>query len=415
MVGVDARAARPFSETTRPGGPDHPVRDPSLRSTGPCGIWWGARVHSRAFGHARLTSFLALLSVSRVVARRHAVVALSPVSGVLSTLGWVRRGDPGLGRRGHRRRRRRGAAIRGCCCCWCRWGRRSRSWPWRALCAGCRRGGIGVIIEVRSRSRIWGPTRRAKVLVVSCSTNSLSTPTTGTGRWCFASILKTPWRRACTRPGSSCRRFRRRDAGCGWCGLPPLPHTGRVERSRASRRWRACVLLVGAVVAAVLTGLYWAAPVAVLMPVTGVLVVAAGAFDLRWRRVPNLLTGGAAAIVLVLVVLVELAFDESMVSSAAAGAAIVATPLLVSHLITRARTPGLGDVKLAAVLGAACGAAHPSTAYLALVLALLIGIPFGLVWRASGRGRAFPFAPSLGAAAVVVLATWRLMDGSTSW
>ena len=81
----------------------------------------------------------------------------------------------------------------------------------------------------------------------------------------------------------------------------------------------------------------------------------------------------------------------------------MAGPLLVSHLVTRGRTPGLGDVKLAGVLGLTLGAVSMRSAYVALLTSLLIGAVFGLWYqRRSGR-TGFPFAPAIALSTIVVL------------
>jgi leader peptidase (prepilin peptidase)/N-methyltransferase len=142
---------------------------------------------------------------------------------------------------------------------------------------------------------------------------------------------------------------------------------------------------------------------------------AAAWFDLRVQRVPNRLNAVGAIASLALVALIDLVFGVEIVVPAVAGAAILAAPLLVAHVVTRDHTPGLGDVKLAAVLGVTAGAVEPAAALVTLVTALLLGVVFGLVWRATGRGRAFPFAPSLAAAAVGVLIAWPLLGRPTTW
>ena len=185
-------------------------------------------------------------------------------------------------------------------------------------------------------------------------------------------------------------------------------------------RARTSPVLFGAGLAAssatvVLVSLYWATPVVWLLAPTCAVAAVAVEVDLRVRRVPNALTAVGAISLGGLVLVVRIVTGTALASPAVAGVAICSTPLLLSHVMTRGRTPGLGDVKLAGVLGLTAGAVHPAAAYATLLASLLLGIGFGLLWRASGRGRAFPFAPALAMGLVIVLALWPLMQGPTTW
>ena len=99
-----------------------------------------------------------------------------------------------------------------------------------------------------------------------------------------------------------------------------------------------------------------------------VLVVAA-LVDAVEHRLPNVLVLGAA---LPVVVAPLLAGSAGLAKSAAAGAVLVAGPLLVTHLVTPSGM-GFGDVKAGAVLGAAMGLIDVELALLALVLGLRRG------------------------------------------
>ncbi|MCW3156845.1 prepilin peptidase [Micropruina sonneratiae] len=56
---------------------------------------------------------------------------------------------------------------------------------------------------------------------------------------------------------------------------------------------------------------------------------------------------------------------------------------------------GFGDVRLAPVIGAASAAVSWTTLAVALFLGGLLGVAWGLAWRATGRGRSFPYGPAL--------------------
>jgi prepilin signal peptidase PulO-like enzyme (type II secretory pathway) len=161
---------------------------------------------------------------------------------------------------------------------------------------------------------------------------------------------------------------------------------------------------VCAVSAAVLLSVvYIGQPQVWLMPVVAVLAVGAAVVDWRERRVPNRLTA-AGMLVTIAVALPLVIHGDVSASAMVVGALIMSVPLLVSHLVTRSRTPGLGDVKLAAVLGASAGAVHPAVAYAALLVALLLGAAFGILYRHSTSERTFPLAPAISTATVLVLA-----------
>jgi hypothetical protein len=103
-----------------------------------------------------------------------------------------------------------------------------------------------------------------------------------------------------------------------------------------------------------------------MMPALGMIAVTAAVIDARTFRIPNWLTGTGAFLFAVLsihLVVVENTAWQPIV----AGAAIMGGPLLAAHLVSKSRTPGLGDVKLATVLGSPLGAVSPAAAYWALL------------------------------------------------
>lgn len=145
----------------------------------------------------------------------------------------------------------------------------------------------------------------------------------------------------------------------------------------------------------------------------GVLVMAAACLvDVRERRVPNVLVGSAfLGFVLVFGVAALVTGQPSRLLGAGAGAIAFVVPLLGSHLWSKRHLPGLGDVKLAGVLGLLVGAVHPLLAGYGLVLGLLFGVAHGLLRRLRGARGAFAFAPALclGAMVVLVVGPWWLV------
>jgi leader peptidase (prepilin peptidase)/N-methyltransferase len=95
---------------------------------------------------------------------------------------------------------------------------------------------------------------------------------------------------------------------------------------------------------------------------------------------------------------------------------IVGSGLLMAvRLATRGRGLGLGDVKLAAVLGAGLG---PSEAVVALGLAFVIGGAVAALLLATGKaapGTALPFGPYLLAGILSVLSYHQINTGVIPW
>jgi leader peptidase (prepilin peptidase)/N-methyltransferase len=169
------------------------------------------------------------------------------------------------------------------------------------------------------------------------------------------------------------------------------------------------VWLLGSAVSLALVALWWATPIGWLAPVASATAIAAAIVDWRTLRVPNRLT--LSGLVATAVVAAPLVLSDAIVGwDLMLGALVMAGPLLVSHLATRGRTPGLGDVKLAGVLGLTLGAASMTIAYGALLASLLIGAVFGLWYqRLTGR-RGFPFAPAIALGTIGVLAVAGAME-----
>jgi prepilin signal peptidase PulO-like enzyme (type II secretory pathway) len=147
---------------------------------------------------------------------------------------------------------------------------------------------------------------------------------------------------------------------------------------------------------------FWGEPQVWLMPIAAFVAVIAADVDWRTRRIPNTLTGGGLAAATIVAVPLVVTGDVSAWSMLS-GAALMSGPLLATHLLTRSRMPGLGDVKLAFVLGGLIGSVSPVAAYLALLGSLLTGATFGIAYRRRTGGRAFPLGPAISAASVTML------------
>ena len=169
---------------------------------------------------------------------------------------------------------------------------------------------------------------------------------------------------------------------------------GRVAAAwrAVGRRGRVVAVLGGAACAAV--ALVWLddSPPAVATALSLLVLVVAALVDAAEHRLPNALVAGAA-----IPVVVAVAVDGSagLLRSAALGGLLVATPMLVTHLVTPSGM-GFGDVKAAAVLGAAMGLIDVESALLALVL----GLAAGAAWGVGRRARSIALGPALVAGAV---------------
>jgi leader peptidase (prepilin peptidase) / N-methyltransferase len=378
----------------------------------PRGLWAAAGVHAKAFRRPRLLSLLALATASRRMDAQHAVATLLVVGKWWSMVSWSVAAVLALAAvpvsvalgvvspawfalfvavaaicfvAGT-------ASIRRVQACWCWRGARGALLVADVAASPPEQGFGGRLM----RTMVADADRAGRLLVLRVEASNLRAlqlyRDTGftrggvpSGRWVH--MVRTP------------------------AGAPAAAVVPRVWSSPLS----GLALTTAFSITAVLVAAYWGTPVAWLTPVTATVATAAAWFDLRVQRVPNRLNAFGAIASLALVVFVDVVFGVKIVVPAVAGAAILAAPLLVAHVVTRDHTPGLGDVKLAAVLGVIAGAVDPAAALVALVTALLVGAVFGLVWRATGRGHAFPFAPSLAAAAVGVLIAWPLLGGSTTW
>lgn len=143
--------------------------------------------------------------------------------------------------------------------------------------------------------------------------------------------------------------------------------------------------------------------------VVGALGVAMAYVDLREHLLPDWLTytslAAAAALLTGAAVATQ---DWSAYGRAWAGAAACLVFYLLLALL-RPADLGLGDVKLAAVLGLLLGWVGWYTVVLGVFLGFLVGGVIGMVLLAAGRGRrtALPFGPPMlmGALAAVLLAT----------
>ena len=156
------------------------------------------------------------------------------------------------------------------------------------------------------------------------------------------------------------------------------------------------------------TGLLWAAVVIARWDdaggiVLGILLVTflvpITLIDLEHRLIPNKLTLPAAVLALVTILALDTDF---LVEALIAGAAAFTFFFLAA--LAYPRGMGMGDVKLAGVLGLYLGRAVAPAIFIALIAGVLVGgIIIARVGAARGRKTAVPFGPFLALGGVIAL------------
>jgi leader peptidase (prepilin peptidase) / N-methyltransferase len=198
---------------------------------------------------------------------------------------------------------------------------------------------------------------------------------------------------------------------CPACRTPikPYDNVPVVSWLLLRGRCRTCGARVSArypLVEAVTAALYAAVVVAgdgALEIVLGLALVTAlvpiALIDLDHRLIPNAITLPAALAAIAIGVVVDPGFvPEQLIAAAAAGGFFLAAALLYP------RGMGMGDVKLAAVLGLYLGRAVAPAILIALVAGVVVGA--GIIARKGareGRRTAVPFGPFLALGGVVAL------------
>ncbi len=190
---------------------------------------------------------------------------------------------------------------------------------------------------------------------------------------------------------------------CPGCGAPVKPYDNipvlswlllrghcRSCGTRISARYPAVELLTAILAGAVAASQTETHDLALGLALIVVLIPVA-LIDLDRRIIPNAITGPAAVAALIIgAVTRPSGLPEQLIAGAAAGA------FLLAFALAYPRGMGMGDVKLAAVLGLFLG----GSVAVALLLALITGVIFGLAVIArkgaeTGRKTAIPFGPFL--------------------
>jgi len=207
-----------------------------------------------------------------------------------------------------------------------------------------------------------------------------------------------PLRRSVVSPGSSCPSCAEPIA---WFdNIPVLSYLllrGRCRSCGATISWKypAVELLTAVLVSGCVLhfGLSGEAAVAALFCCV---LVAVSVTDLERRIIPNRIVLPAAAVVLV----AQTALSPSIEWAVAA---IGAAAFLLAAGLAYGGGMGMGDVKLALLLGAALGRVTPVALMVAMVAALLPAMVILVRHGRAGRKMAIPFGPFLAIGAVVAL------------
>jgi leader peptidase (prepilin peptidase)/N-methyltransferase len=198
-----------------------------------------------------------------------------------------------------------------------------------------------------------------------------------------------------------------------WSGVELVPVLGWVARSG---RCRTCSVAIPAgyplvevanavlwVAAGITFGADW-----VLLPYLFLfsVLLAQSVIDLELYRLLDRITFPAIAVSVVALALVALTDDDprARIVGALIGGAGYFVFLLIPALISP-KGMGLGDVKLAALMGLYLGYLDPMLIFTAVLIACLLGIGAGgILYFARGRAsRAFPFGPWLALGCVIAI------------
>jgi leader peptidase (prepilin peptidase)/N-methyltransferase len=209
---------------------------------------------------------------------------------------------------------------------------------------------------------------------------------------------RVPLRRSIVRPGSACPSC---DRALAWYDNVPLFSyailRGRCRhcRERIGLRYPAVELATALLVVGCLLA-FGPTPRAAVAAFFCAVLVAVSATDLEHRIVPNRIVVPAAAVVLAAQLAIEPSFEWPV---AAVGAAL----FLFVAAVTYPGGMGMGDVKLALLLGAGLGWNVTVALMVGMVAALLPSVVLLVRHGVKARKMGIPFAPFLALGAIVSL------------
>lgn len=234
-------------------------------------------------------------------------------------------------------------------------------------------------------------------------TTSLFAALLGSVMGSFLNVVshRLPLGESLVRPGSRC-------PGCG-ADVKPYDNVPIFSWLLLRGRCRACAAPISArypVVEATTAALYVACVarfgigVELILPLVFVtLLVPVAAIDLEHRIIPNVLVGPAALVALAVVALLLTdSLSERLIAGVAAGG------FLLMAALAYPAGMGMGDVKLAGVMGLFLGRAVGPAIFIALLAGTVVGVAI-MARRgvAEGRKTAVPFGPFLVLGSLVAL------------
>jgi leader peptidase (prepilin peptidase) / N-methyltransferase len=209
---------------------------------------------------------------------------------------------------------------------------------------------------------------------------------------------RVPLKRSLVKPASACMAC---DATLAWYDNVPLVSwlllRGRCRACSETIPWRYPVveLVTGLLVAACVLafGLTWEAAVAALFCTA---LVAVSVIDLERRIIPNRIVLPAAAIVLAAQTLLHPSPEWLLSGLAASGFLLLAALAYPAGM-------GMGDVKLALLLGVALGMVAPVALMIGMLSALVPAVVLLVRHGQAGRKMGIPFGPFLAFGGVAAL------------
>ena len=175
-----------------------------------------------------------------------------------------------------------------------------------------------------------------------------------------------------------------------------MNETAAQPRSFGGRYLRPLAAVVAVALAAAALAVHGLTAFGVLAALFVLVLVAVSVTDLERRIIPNRIVLPAAAVALVVHTVIDPSPEWVLGAVGAAGA------LFVLALISPAGM-GMGDVKLALVIGAMLGRGALPALAVGSLLALVPSIAILVRHGRAGRKVGFPFGPFLAAGAVIVL------------
>jgi leader peptidase (prepilin peptidase) / N-methyltransferase len=221
------------------------------------------------------------------------------------------------------------------------------------------------------------------------------------GSFLNVAAYRLPRRESLVRPGSH----------CPGCGTPIKPYDnipvlgwfllrGRCRHCREPISWRYPLVeaLTAVLAVAVVLGKHSAHDVVRGLVLVGILVPIA-LIDLDHRVIPNRITAPAAAVAIAIgLALKPAGVPEQLIAGAAAAG------FLLAFVLAYPRGMGMGDVKLAGVLGLFLGRSVAMALFVAVIVGTVVGAAvMARVGVERGRKTAVPFGPFLAFGGVVAL------------